>query len=60
MKWDSGREDKGKYGKFDNLWQDPYLIQYDIGNNAFFLQELDGAEFVGGPVNDRMLKHYFC
>ena len=26
LKWDSRREDKGKHGKFDNLWQGPYLI----------------------------------
>ena len=33
LKWDSRREDKGKHGKFDNLWQGPYLIQSTIGNN---------------------------
>ena len=60
LKWDSRREDKGKHGKFDNLCQGPYLIQYVVGNNAFFLQELDGAEFFGGPVNGRVLKDYFC
>ena len=60
LKWDSRREDKGKHGKFDHLWQGPYLIQSAIGNNAFFLQELDGAEYFGGPINGRMLKHYFC
>ena len=26
LKWDSRREDKGKHGKFDNLWLGPYLI----------------------------------
>ena len=36
LKWDSRREDKGKHGKFDNLWQGPYLIQSAIGKNAFF------------------------
>ena len=60
LKWDSRREDKGKHGKIDNLCQGPYLIQYAIGNNAFFLQELDGAEYFGGHVNGRVLKHYFC
>ena len=49
----------GKHGKFDNLWQGPYLIQSAVGNDAPFLQELDGAEYFGGPVNGRMLKHYF-
>ena len=60
LKWDSRREDKGKHGKFDNLWQGPYLIQSAIRNNAFFLQELDGAKYFGGPINGRVLKHYFC
>ena len=37
LKWDSRREDKGKHGKFDNLWQGSYIIQSAIGHNAFFL-----------------------
>ena len=60
LKWDSRREDKGKHGKFDSLWQGPHIIQSTIGPNAFFLQELDGSDLFGGPVNDRMLKHYYC
>ena len=60
LKWDSRREDKGKHGKFDSLWQGPYIIQTTVGPNAFFLQELDGTKLFGGPVNGRMLKHYFC
>ena len=38
MKWDSGREDKGKHSKFENLWIGPYIIHSVRGNNAFFLQ----------------------
>lgn len=26
LKWDSRREDKGKHGKFEFLWQGPYVI----------------------------------
>ena len=59
LKWDSRREDKGKYGKFENLWFGPYLIHSSASNNAYFLQELNGAELFGGLVNGRMLKHYF-
>ena len=59
LKWDSRREDKGKHGKFDNLWLGPYLIHSTAGNNAYFLQELNGVEIFGGLVNGRMLKHYF-
>ena len=43
LRWDSRREDKGKHGKFDSLWQGPYIIQATVGPNAFFLQELDGT-----------------
>ena len=60
LKWDSRREDKGKHGKFENLWKGPFIISSTIGNNAFCLQELDGTETFGGPVNGRTLKHYFC
>ena len=60
LKWGSRREDKGKHGKFDNLWQGPYIVQSTIGYNAFFLQDIDGTDLFGGPVNGRMLKHYFC
>lgn len=60
LKWDSKREDKGKHGKFENLWQGPFIIQSTTGHNAFFLQNMDGTSLFGGPVNGRMLKHYFC
>ena len=26
LKWDARNEDKGKHGKFDNLWKGPYRI----------------------------------
>ena len=47
------------HGKFDNLWLGPYSIHSTASNNAYLLQELNGAELFGGPVNGRMLKHYF-
>ena len=37
LKWDLRREDKGKHGKFDNLWLNPYSIHSTAGNNTFFL-----------------------
>jgi len=58
LKWDSRREDKGKHGKFDFLWQGPYVIYGYRGNNAFFLREIDGSDLPGGAANCRMLKHY--
>jgi len=38
LNWDSKREDKGKHGKFDNLWMGPYVIYAFRGHNAFFSQ----------------------
>jgi len=59
LKWDSRREDKRKHGKFDFLWKGPYVIQVVQGNNTYFLRNLDGTEDEEGPINGRMLKHYF-
>jgi len=59
LKWDSRGEEKGKHGKFDFLWKGPYVIQAVQGNNTYFLKSLDGTKVDDGPVNGRMLKHYF-
>jgi len=59
LRWDSRRGDKGKHGKFDFLWRGPFVIQAVQGNNTYFLKSLDGTEAEEGPVNGRMLKHYF-
>ena len=37
LKWDSRHEDKGKHGKFENLWKGPYQIAEDHGNNSYSL-----------------------
>eukprot|EP00253_Pinus_taeda_P008118 PITA_08118 len=59
LKWDSRRENKGKHGKFDSLWRGPFIIQSVQGNNTYFLKNLDETDSDEGPVNGRMLKHYF-
>ena len=59
LRWDSRREDKGKHGKFDFWWKGPYVIQTLQGNNTCFPKSLDGTETEEGPVNGRILKHYF-
>jgi len=59
LKWDSRRESKGKHGKFDSLWKGPFVIQAVQGNNTYFLQDLQKNDLEEGPVNGRMLKHYF-
>ena len=60
LKWDSRREEKGKHGKFENLWKGPYIIHSIRVHNELFLQKMNGEDLFGGPVNGRMLKHYFC
>ena len=58
LKWDSRNEDKGKHGKFDNLWKGPFIIQAYRGNNAFLLKDSDGEDLPGGLINGKMIKHY--
>eukprot|EP00253_Pinus_taeda_P010803 PITA_10803 len=58
LKWEARIEEKGKHGKFKNLWKGPYLISAYHGSNTYILQELDGSPYAGGPVNGRFLKHY--
>ena len=60
LKWDARNEDKGKHGKFDNLWKGPYRITAYREQNAFLLSEMDGQNCPGGAVNGRLLKHYYC
>ena len=57
LKWDSRREEKGKCGKFENLWKGPYIIHTERGHNDFFLKELNGEDLYRGRVNGSILKH---
>ena len=57
LRWDSRREEKGKHGKFDNLWFGPLAIVEVKGNNTFVLQNLEGL-YSTYPVNGRFLKHF--
>eukprot|EP00253_Pinus_taeda_P026128 PITA_26128 len=58
LRWDARNEDKGKHGKFDNLWKGPYKIAAYRGPNAFLLKEMNGDDCFGGSVNGRLLKRY--
>ena len=40
LRWDIQRADKGKHGKFDPLWFDPFKIVEQGGNNTFRLENL--------------------
>ena len=44
LRWDARKEEKGKHGKFDNLWIGPFSMIKILGNNTFLLQNLNGEE----------------
>ena len=58
LKWEARIEEKGKHGKFKNIWKGPFIVAAFHGNNTYILQEMDGKPYAGGPVNGRFLKHY--
>eukprot|EP00253_Pinus_taeda_P009672 PITA_09672 len=58
LKWDARNEEKGKHGKFENLWKGPFKITIYWGQNAFLLKEMNGEDCLGGPINGRLLKRY--
>ena len=37
LKWDARIEDKGKHGKFNHLWKDPYQIFAYNGKRSYTL-----------------------
>ena len=59
LQWDAPHEEKGKHGKFDNLWKGPYKIVAFIGKNGYIQEEMEDDFVSRVPVNGRLLKHYF-
>ena len=55
LRWDIRRVEKGKHGKFDPLWFNPFKIVKQGGNNTFTLENLQG-DFLDAPVNGQFLK----
>jgi len=43
--WDSSNKDKGKHTKFEKLWLGPFSISYNLGNNTFFLKDIQERLF---------------
>ena len=43
LMWNARIEDKGKHGKFDPIWLDPYLIDSKWGDDSYILKELSGG-----------------
>ena len=37
LRWDARKEQKGKHGKFENLWFGPFIISKLLENNIFIL-----------------------
>lgn len=58
LRWDARGDEKGKHGKFDNLWFGHFIIAEVLDNNTFILKILDGGELLRGPVNGHFLKHF--
>ena len=58
LRWDARKEQKGKHGKFDNLWFGPFLVSKMLENNTFVLQSLEGEE-LSSLVNGQFLKHFY-
>ena len=56
LRWDARKDEKGKHGKFSNLWIGPFTVIKILGNNTFVLQNLNGEE-IASPVNERFLKY---
>jgi hypothetical protein len=59
LKWDAPRQDRGKQNKFDALWFGPFKILEVFSNNTYRLQDLEGKDVFGGPVNGHFLKKCF-
>eukprot|EP00253_Pinus_taeda_P030599 PITA_30599 len=58
LKWDARNEEKGKHGKFKNLWKGPFKVVAYRGQNAFLLKEMNGEDCPIGLINGRLLKRY--
>ena len=58
LRWGARKEQKGKHGKFYNLWIGHFIILKLLENNTFVLQTLEGEE-LSNPVNGRFLKHFY-
>jgi hypothetical protein len=59
LKWDAPKQDRGNHKKFEPLWIDPFNISKSFLKNTYRLQNLEGDEVLGGPVNGHFLKRFF-
>jgi hypothetical protein len=59
LKWDTPKKDRGKHKKFEALWIGPFKISEIYPNNTYRLQNLEGDQVFGGPVNGHFLKKFF-
>ncbi|XP_059068989.1 uncharacterized protein LOC131859363 [Cryptomeria japonica] len=40
--WNARSQDKGKHGKFEALWQGPFVIAEKNGDNSYFSTDMNG------------------
>ena len=59
LKWDAAKQYRCKHGKFEALWIKPFNISEKFLNNTYRLQNLEGDEVFGGPINGYFLKRFF-
>jgi hypothetical protein len=59
LKWDAPKQDRGNHNKFEALWIGPFKISKIYPNNTYRLQNLEGDQVFGGPVNGHFLKKFF-
>ena len=59
LKWDAPRKDRGKHKKFEALYIGPFKVFEVFLKNTYRLQDLEGEDIFGGPVNGNFLKKCF-
>jgi len=55
--WDVSHVEKGKHSKFQKLWLGPYKITSIVGNNSYFLKDME-ERFFSFTTNGSNMKHY--
>ena len=58
LMWNAKLEDKGKHGKFDQIWLGTYCICDTNGEDSYFLKDLT-RDILQLPVHGQFLKRYF-
>ena len=57
LAYDQAHDKTGK-GKFESMWQGPYIVQTCLGKGAYILADSEGHPF-SNPRNGLYLKHFY-